>query len=442
MKLQVILKALLCLPLFCFSLCGDVLTVDMILKHTAYESPDMISARIAIAQNNADRYRGWATYLPLVTMGYQVGGYHEMRPSINPSDATRFGGNYSLTATHPLYNWGAIGAERKLGFIQESISEKEGILTFSKLIRSVRSEYYGMIVRKQRITVIQKKIEEKKRWLEMNRILTQNEQKSKIEFASIELDLKGHDLSLTYEMNQLERSLVAFRNNTGFLKLEIDQIPTSIDMPDINLDSLNQQYNEYINGKFDKVLPSIISSERLKGIDNQLILVGSSEKPNLNVSVGVTQGPMQVNNKYEFATTFFTGVSGSWALFDRKVTSTNLRSLLLQKRQVDTQQNVSRLNSYNEGKNLLELIKAAKVTYDLRLTHLELAKKHLELAESAFKRGDSDQSRVSGAQFGLLDNESAFLAEKSNLLNLYYSFLGLLFSDTALDYFDPKDQRL
>lgn len=427
---------------FHWVLCSNVVTIDQVLQHAAYDSPEMLEARLSIAQSNADRLRGWVTYLPQISMSYQVGGTHEIRKSINPSDATRYGGSYSVSASHPLYHWGAIAARRELGFSQETIAEKQGVIKFAQMIPRIRASYGQLVVKKNALTLLEKKIENKTLSLEKSQTLLEMGRKSANEVAQLSLELRSHQLEKKHALNLMERDLVNFRNETGFLDLTVDQIPNDLELPEHDIANLESEYMAFKNERFKHSLPQSIANEHHRSIKNQLIIVNASEKPTFNFGFGMSQAPVEVNNKYEISTNFSTGITGSWTLFDRDESKSNKRSLLLRKRQVDMQLETTRSRLFAEGKHLLESLISSNQAYKLRIEQLKLTEEALATAQSNFERGDINQEDLHTTELKVLEVKNSVLTDKVNLLNAYYSFLGTIFMDTAIDYFDPKDQRL
>ena len=416
-------------------------SINEVLKHAAYDSPDMIAAQLDIAEKNADRLRSWKTHLPEVSANYRIGGFHEVRKSIDSSNATRYGAAYGITATHPLYHWGAVGALRAQGFAQEAISKKQSVVNFMMLVDQLRRAYNNLIVTKFELYVKGKQVDFKRTEVDERNILFEKGITSKNLRDELQLERQAIELTYEYEKNNLDTALVKFKNNSGYLDLTIEQVPLIIELPDINIEELKKWYQNFVESGFDTSLPAQLAQDHLKAIDNGLTINKARQKPTLNFQGGMTQQPYEINNSYELQTIFFLGFGGSWNLFDRAESSNNKRSLMLRKRQVSATLARTRAELYAVGQNALNMLSTSMKSIELRKRQIALAEKIFELEKINFKNGTSNNEMLHEANTRLLKAEEGMLLERANVANAYHAFLGIIFRDPVIDYFNPDVQK-
>lgn len=416
----------------------ETVTIEDVLRHAASESPAMIEAMITVARNDADRLRGWVTYAPEVNMTYQFGAFHEIRKSIESDDATRIGAQYSIVASHPVYHWGAIQARRDAGFAMESIAQDEAVIDFLFLIRELRTSYNDLIVEKAELDVLKKRIDDMNAEVDRAKALVKEGGLAATRVEELTLDLQNLELEHTFKQNEVENMLVTFKNESGYLDLELHQIPSDIALPAYSINHLEAQYRTFIESGFDRSVATDLANKQYEAIESQLTIVRSKQKPTFDFRGGMTQQPHEVNNDYELQTIFFIGIGGSWNLFDRAETSTNERSLLLRKRQVNTRLATTRAKLYAEAKNALDLIRTTGKASELRRKQLDLVNRKLDLKKSQYREGTIGREELNEAELKAMEVNVRLLSDKAKIANAYYSFLGSIFSDQAAKFFDPK----
>lgn len=406
--------------------------LENILKTAASNAPAMIESQISIARTNADRLRGWVTYLPEIRMNYRLGGYHEIRKSIKPEDATRIGASESMTASHPVYHWGAIDARRQQGFAMEASSIAQAWIDYARLIIRLRGKYYDLVAQKSRMAQMELRTDFKRQELDKQNLLVSQGRASPNQRDQIALDLNALELEHTYSMNQLENNLVLFRNEAGYLDLTTKDLPNDLLIPEVDVDALEAAYQEFTQRDFALSAPSELAESNRQAVESELVINRARQKPTLNFEGGVSLQPVEVENAYELQTIFFIGLGGSWNLFDRDETRSNTRSLLLRKRQIEARLASTKAELFAQARNALDLLKMSELSLELRQRQKALAEEALDVSTREHQKGQGSLEQVQQDTLRLAQARADLLADKVKWLNAYYTFLGSLFKDPAL----------
>jgi outer membrane protein TolC len=414
----------------------DVL--DEVLKIAAEKSPIMLAEDLKIAQVDASRLRGKSTYLPKVDANYDIGGFHEVRKSIDSNEANRVGARYTIRATHPIYHWGAVNALRQLGFSKEASAQLDAKIQYAELCVSLRKDFFKIVSDKAELVKMTKEIEYSASNLEKVNIAYSKGQSIDSLVAQEKIKHQALEIKKTYFQNQLMLDIAKFQNDSGDKDFNLDKVPSSLPDLKIEIEKLKSDFQAFKNTGFDQSLPTLLAKESQESIKNSIIEVRAKELPTFDFGVGMTQGPYENSNgKYELQTIFFTGITGSWTLFDRAETSDNLRSLNTRKRLVDTQLDVARNRLLTEAQGYLNILEIGMQSISLRKQNMEVLSQAADIAQLKYDKGQTDLEELYIEKQKATQAEFELIKDKADILTAYYAFRGSLFADSALKYYDP-----
>lgn len=414
--------------------------LETALQHALAHSPDMLEREIELAQKDASRYRGISTYLPRVELSYQAGGYHEIRKNLDADEQNRAGGNYTLEASHPLYHWGAYEAKRDLALEEESIAAINYTLGFAKLCPELRKDYLGLIHKKAtselyelQANVAAEKLETTKQLAKSGRETQQDVDRQTLEAETLKLKHELHK-------SELANELINFRNRSGFFELVASEIPSTIQFPEFDLESMQTHIDQYFTTSFDHSIISKLARRHLKAIDNRTTMARSRQLPTLNMGAGVSQGPVEDDGDYELQTIFFVGIQGTWTLFDRSETRDNLRSLNAARRLVKGKLQMERDRMRANANHALAQMAIALQAVESKESQTESVEKAKKLAQSLYEQGRIETAELNEALINTKTFELSILESQIDTLNAYYSFLATLLLDPAIPILTTSEE--
>jgi len=410
--------------------------LEAVLLQAFSQAPQMIREELNIARKDASRWRGSATYLPEVHATYNIGGFHEIRDSVNSSDATRVGAVASLTASHPLYYWGAWDAQRKLGILDEEQAINQAVIAFINYCREMRGLYYRMVEQEMAAEVAETQVAIKQE--ELNRARTQLDQEriTPDVFREAELAYLAADLQSSRAQADFEESLATFRQATGELDFAVTMVDLPGTLPPVDISTMEAHLEAYRErGYIDTVLgeEAMIAN---KMIDEQLVINRSRAKPNFNASASVQQAPYENSRgSYELQTIFFAGISGRWNIFDRDETRDRKRELLTARRLVEAEQRIQRDSVVTQAQSQLRILRLQARKLELTGEQVALQERQVALVRDKVDAGTEDPLNLQKAESNLLESRLENKKAATAIATAYETFYNLLGQDRTVAAF-------
>ncbi len=342
-----------------------------------------------------------------------------------------------MEATQPIYHWGAIEALRKLGYTQERVAKRQAVLVYAELASQLRTDYFSLIISSVEGVNLAKKAEFAKRRADklgarakQGEVLAGEQEGGKLALESLELKRE-------YFTNALEKRFNDFKSRSGYLDLQLADLPKDIVVPEVDQDRLREMREKFTRTGFKESPPTKLADEQQKAISHQMVINDAKSKPTFNLGAGVTQGPY-INDStraVELQTIFFAGLTGNWKLFDRNESRETERALLVRRRLVDTELKIARDRLFNDASAYLDQLDISLRAIKLRQSLCAVLRENLNAAQRRFSRGQVDQTSVDKAHEELLDAELELLKDKASATSAYFAFLSTVFDDPAVGYY-------
>ena len=301
---------------------------EPLLREAALHSPVLLEQELKVAQADAFRFRGWRQYMPYINANYQAGYFNLLGASAPGAQTGKgiFGGSYAINANYPVYQWGAIEAEKKFAFARENSARVGASITWRNLVKDVRSKFLEAVVDKARIALLEKRVEAARVRQErteqefaIGRIIAADRAAGLLELRNKELDLSRQKIALATLLSQL-------RGLTGAENFGVTDIPD--DLPDIDWDDekLATRLAEFEKLSVEDSPENKQAEYDAEQYKNQRIMAEARDLPSFNLGASVTQTPVQNGTNFGMQTYLFLGVTGTWNIFDRDTTQENVRA--------------------------------------------------------------------------------------------------------------------
>ena len=406
-----------------------------ILEAAVKQSPRMIAKnadnaaaegnRIVLRSGQLPSVNGWAQYFPW--------DWQDRRDLPYTTITTKL--NYNVTVTQPIYHWGALQNNTRIGALQLRMTQGQTADGYRLLVQEIRSQFLSLIVKKATLA----KAHLSRQMAEDNFAASKVKlEKKVISDADMFMPTFSCDQSQLMEdrvSDDYENAKSVFAKLCGTPILSDDQIPNEI--PDVSdpAPALEPILHAYVSQPEPesfalKSLGDQIAVEKLtyKNTDVRL-------RPNFNFVAGTSldQQSYTTNIAQKYAVTdYFVGVQLNWAIFDGFAVSGAKASSLARRRQLE--QSYKSLSA--------DLVDAARSQYKqigFSRRSMELSNRLLNGSVGALREKKADLSRglaseidVNTFQIQLADAQINAYVSRSDYLIKSSDFLSTTMQDPAL----------
>lgn len=400
------------------------------------QSPRMITRNTeeAIAENN--RIIARAGQLP------SLGGFFNYYPYDRQTRADLVGSTnvkkvgYNLSLNQPVYHWGALQNNTRIGKLQLKIAEGQTAEAYRMLVGEIRYQYMQLILKRMNLVRVRynQKIQDDQLTLA----------RTKLEKHIIaDADIFGPTIYAEQARLAVDRAEEDYANaKIGLAKLAgsppitDDQIPESIPAVtpvsaqlQARLDAFTAQRELDTNAL--RILRQQIEVERLNYEITKVRL-----RPKLSATIGISQDQqnysLATNYKYQVRDVF-AGVSVGWTIFDGFANGRYKANVLARRRQLER-------DYETQTADMVAAVRAQARQLDFNGRSLAIEEKFLASSANGVRvrrddvaRGLASESDVTAAQFGLYDTQFRTCAARSDYILGVASLLSLINADPALD---------
>ena len=363
------------------------------------------------------------------------GGYaRNVRQDAAATDIAR--ADFSLALEHPIYKWGAVKAQDRIGEIDVTLARNNYRRFYQALVSQVRSLYLDLVLEKTtwRNKLLREKIIRKliKDQTERQRLGTVSEE----ETILVLIDLKESLLRIEQDRLSMERDLQQFRHLTGFDRLFLEAIPETIPQLTFSKDAANELLLEFIeNGMMEKS-EWRIKEDQINKAREKLTISKSRNRPLLGLLVSARQEQRDTSARDDVPTlVYFGGFQVKWDIFDGFATKGRTLANIAQIRLLELQLKDMQSQFTRQVEELAS---------DLSLEH-----RFLELKEERFRVGVKKWGRVQldwankviselqylQGQSQHFERERKLYESRSRFLLKSSDFLSLVGHDPAMGYY-------
>jgi outer membrane protein TolC len=449
-----ILRLFAVLPLFAVTMATAVVNdvtlperlfpqLDAILKKAVQQSPRMLSRALDLEMAENNRIAARSGMLPSISAYYS---YYKSRDKLSylypgsiPSTITEYSPTktpYAVSLSQPLFHWGALQDNARIGEIQQSIAQGQYREAYRLLAQSLRAEYLRLILLKlsakragyyQETAASQLKKDEER--------LTKKVI-SDAEIFGVRLNAERAQIALERAEFDLENARSSFARLAGlgatFTNNDIpDSIPETAPAPN----GLNQALAGFLAQK-DPVSSEAITLRKQLEVENLTYAMARTRLwPKLGFTMGISQS--EEANYYGTGAKYlveskYAGISVNWTIFDGFAAGAALRNSLARRRVLenDYRQLTERLGQDAQMQVKLAEFSARSMSITDRL--LVSGEGNLRSKDEEFRRGVRAEADVNAAQLGLYDAQIAAYGARRDYLLSVGDFLGTVMEDPVV----------
>jgi len=360
-----------------------------ILSAAVSQSPRMVArnAENAVAEGNQIVMR--SGQLP------SVGGYVQFFPWQRddradlpaPTNTKRL--NYSLTLTQPIYHWGALQNNTRIGELQLRMTQGQTFEGYRLLVQEIRGQYLQLVVKK----AIREKSQLGLRMAQDNFAVAQTKLEKKVnseaDMFQPRVGLEQAKLNADRSSEDYENLKAVFAKLCGAPVLSDAEIPDSFPDPSDSHPAFEPMLAAFTSQKDPnsyslRYLGDQIEVERLS-YEN----VTTRLRPKLNFLMGVSQDQTSyttnISAKYRL-TSLFAGVSLNWSIFDGFATRGAAASSLARRRMLEQSYQDLAVNLADQARSQLKQVGFAR-------RGMEIANMLLNSSASALREKKNDAGR-------------------------------------------------
>jgi outer membrane protein TolC len=427
----------------------------MELVHAAQkESPTMITQQIQVAEAEANLLNADSVLYPSLSAG---GSYGLASESVG--EAGQFGaagshstGNstsesYSVSASMPVFRWGAVWNGIRVTKLALEISRKSYAEAYRTFLQQLRDSYIALVAKKIGLrnagvnlqlaedarnlaqanlksgmiaeggTVASKLGEEDAR-LNYDRLLEDYSHAKRVlaQLAGVpdikEDSIPGEVPKVPYPSDTADAVLAAFLRDGAKSTFQAENLQMAIHQARLNYDiAITRQ------------LPQFSAYYGYSAADTTSIALASA-------SPGEAPSPASIAKVGETSISY--GISAGWDIFDGFSTEAGIRSAKLTRRAAERQ-----MLTYLE--TTLEQAQDARRQLDLYARAMAMAEERHDLAAAALRQTEADhkfgtvpQAAVDATRYGLYASELNQISARADFLSHWSSFVSLVDADPAL----------
>lgn len=407
--------------------------LQAIIAEAAKRAPRMLAKDLELLVAEGDLEQSRAGLLPALGGFYQVAKSRDKREDISGTlntDKTY----YSLTFTQPLFHWGTLRNNANIGAIRRLIADENYNEAYRILAQEIRSAYLGLILDKVNVrnATYSRKLAEDLLATDEDRL-----QKGVISEGSIfQTRMAAEQARLGQEMAEwsLASNKVDFALLSGQSVLPDENIPNGIPGVRVSADDVNRLLDVFLAQSEPATGAARIIRKQLE-IDeldykNQKVRL----RPKLSFVVGITQDEQSytANIAQKFGVqSSYAGLQVTWNIFDGFATRGAIASTLARKR-LDEQNYRAFVSQLNQ--NVRKAAKAVEFSQrQLAISErlLDSAGNYLTYIKEDFKRGQTSEAAVNGAQANYNNLDGAANTARKDYLMRVAEFMSLISDGSA-----------
>ena len=416
-----------------------------LIETAAKQSPRMTARNTENAIAEADRITARSGQLP------SAGGYFSYYPWVNETRAVAgqdSGGNplpdqkltptkiaYNFTITQPIFHWGALRNNTRIGELQQKITEGQTADAYRVLVDEIRAQYLQVIVNK--VALARSRFNEKVSDDQLTLARSKREKNviSEADLFGPTIAAEQARLAADRAADDYESSRIYLGKLCGSAPLSDDQVPTEIPPITPASSGLQEVITEFTrHEELDtyalQALRDQIESERLnyKVASTRLL-------PKFNLAAGTSQDEqsysVDITNKYKVQS-YYAGATINWSIFDGFAARSAKVSSLARRRQLEA-------NYRNQTADTIAAVKTQMRQLEFTSRNLSIVERMLGSAgnmltarKEDIARGIASEADVNAAQSAFYDWQLAAFGARNEYMMRVAKLLSATQQDPAL----------
>ncbi len=409
-----------------------------LLDTAAAQSPRMITRNADDAAAEANRIVARSGQLPSLGGGLS---YYPWQRDVRVDVPTPLTSNrltYNFGMTQPLYHWGALKNNTRIGELQLKITQGQTAEAYRMLVQEIRAHFLQLVIRKtalvracfsQDLAEQQLKLAEEKLKLKVI---------SESDIFGVRMNLTQANLSVDRAQEDYDSARRTLAKLSGSPVLSDDQVPDAIPPVAVSLNTLETQMAG-INGANPPDTNNLRALEQQIQIE-QLNYKNASVRlnPKFNFVVGLSQDQQSytsnIGAKYGVKSYYY-GTSVSWSIFDGLATRGLKSGSLARRRQLEQSYRTMSADLIEQAQSQLKQLGFAARGMAISDQYLFLGENGVRVRKDDMGRGLASQADVEAAQMALFDARINAYNARLDFLLRTTEYLSTLAKDPAVAKF-------
>jgi len=423
--------------------------LDAILKKAVSQSPNMLKRALDLEMAENNRINARAGLLPNVSASASYFksndklSYDYDNPALNTSNSfTVTKTPYAVSVSQPLYHWGALKNNARIGDIQQSIAQGQYREGYRVLAQSLRAEYLRLIVAKLSAVRARYNLNIASDTARQDEERLAKKVISEADIFPVRINLERAKIGAERTEFDLQYAVRSFARLAGLgNEFTENSIPDSIPELSSNASGLNHLLSGFL-AQNDPVSTEAATLRMQIQVENLNYRINKTRLlPKLGFSAGLSQD--EQNNiygsgiKYNVASQY-AGISVYWNLFDGFSAKAAASSSLARRRQLESDYRQLTERLAMDAQNQVKQIGFAEREMSITNQLLNSVEGSLRTKKEEFSRGVRSEAEVNQAQLNLYDGQiNAYNARRAYLLSIG-DFMGTVLDDPVLANLSDK----
>jgi outer membrane protein TolC len=413
-----------------------------LIDTAAKQSPRVIARNTENAVAEANRISARSGQLP------SLGGYYsfypwtrDLRADLPESTGVKKTA-YNLSITQPLFHWGALRDNTRIGELQKRITEGQSAEAFRLLVDEIRAQYLQIIVNKSALARSRFNQTIADDQLALARSKLEKKVIAEADMFAPTITAEQARLAADRAADDYENSRVYLGKLCGLPPIPDEQIPTEVPAVTPASSALQSVTAEFagqteINNYSLQNVRDQIETEKLN-----YHVANTRLRPKVNLVVGTSQDEQNyaLNSVKYKVQSYFAGVTVNWSIFDGFATRSAKQVSLARRRQLELSYRDQTADTIAAVKTQMRQLEFAARNLAIVERLLGSAGDNLKARKDDMARGIASDAEVNTAQLGLYDWQLAAYGARNDYMMKVSKLLSATMKDPALQNL-PSQRR-
>ena len=399
------------------------------------QSPRMILRNLDNAMAEQDRIAARAGQLPTIGGSLQYNPLERDYRADHPGFLKTQQLTYNLTLNQPLYHWGELKANTRIGELRQKITQGQTADSYRLLVQEIRSRYMAVILSKTVVARDQLNLA-----IARDQLAVAQEKYEKKVFSDADmfiphLNCDQATLAADKSAEDYHTAKLTLAKLTGTAVLEDSQVPDEIPSVTAAQDRLEGLMNAYVSQKEPKsyALDNLRSQLEIERFN--YTVANARLKPKLNMVLGTSQDQQSytadISTRYQLET-YFAGIQVNWSIFDGFSTRSMVKNALLRRRQLEQNIEDATTNQLDEVRSEFKQLGFSARGMELAERVYGSSEAGLHMKQDDLKRGLASDAEVSAARLNYYFSQVSAFNARADYLTRTSEFLSTILEDPAL----------
>lgn len=348
---------------------------------------------------------------------------------------------YSLGVSQPLYYWGVLRNNARIGRLQLQVSQQRTIEEYRNLVQDVRTQFLQAIIK--RVTweraVFARALEEKEA-RRLDAKLAANAA-SRAQTRRQALRVEQAQLAEDRAAEDYRRAKVTLAKLVGTDAVGDEAIPDVVEKFSLQLASLQSLTEAFVHDVPGRAANLSILRNQIEIENLNYRNAKARLRPKLDYIMGITRDEQNYGNT-DYAPygvmALYAGVSVSWPVFDGFASKGQAATALARRRELERVYRTTTADLADSARDRLKQVEFALRNMSISDRLLVSTERGLQRTMDNVKEGQASEADIDAARLNLYDSRIACYWARVDCLMKTTSFLAGVFEDPALANLDKK----